>query len=464
MEAGFTRTQPYFEAVTETPSRTPTIHELSTIQLEQLIYHDLLTGLPNRRRFTDRVEQATARGRHARRLAAVMVADLNRFTMLNDSYGPRAGDAVLTEVGRRWSNVIREGDTVARLGNDEFGFLLTDLARAQDAVFVAEKLMAALRLPVGAGGKEIQVTMAMGIALFPTDAADGQGVLEHAYQSLARARSVGGNSYQFYTADMNSRVAEFVKLERKLSRALAWKQFHLHYQPYFCTRTGRTAGAEALMRWSDPDLGMVSPARFIPVLEETGMIVEAGDWVLEEVGRQLTEWRAAGRWVAPMAVNLSAVQFRRGDLGERLEAWLRAFEVEPSGLVLEMTETTYMEHPEATARALAGLRRMGVKVSIDDFGTGYSSLAYLKKLPADHLKIDMSFVKDLPEDGESASIVEAIIRMAHSLKMETIAEGVETPGQLDFLRRAGCDYVQGYLCARPAPASHIGFEPLDNGL
>lgn len=426
---------------------------VSRSQLEHLIYNDPLTGLPNRRRFMERLEQVTARGSYSARLAAVAVADINRFKMLNDTRGPEAGDRVLREMGDRLLRRVRDGDWVARLGNDEYGLLLTDIARPEDVVPVVEKLLGATHSPVDVPGGRTAVSLSIGIAIFPTDAVEPHRVLEHAYVALSHARQAGGNSYHFFTEQLNREVLEFVTLERHLARALERDEFELHFQPYVSLAGGHRAGMEALLRWQSPDLGPQPPGRFIPVLEKTGMIIEIGAWVIDEVCRRIAHRRRVEAEDVPVSLNLSPLQFQCPELVATLRDALRRHDVPASSLVLEVTESTFMRDIDATAFSLKRLKSMGLSVAIDDFGTGYSSLSYLKRLPVDFLKIDQSFTRDLPGDPDSTSIAGAIIQMAHSLNLRTIAEGIETEAQREFYACKGCDFGQGYLFGRPAPGS-----------
>ncbi len=414
---------------------------------------DSLTGLPNRNLFRDRLAHAISRAHRGGSLVALLFIDLDRFKEINDSLGHEAGDQVLREVGTRLGNGLREGDTLARLGGDEFTVILEDLDNAEQVRTVAEKLQRAFGEPLRLGGRELAVTPSIGIAMYPADGEDTDALLKHADIAMYHAKNEGRDNFQFYAADMSTAASERRSLEYSLRHALEHKEFVLHYQPLIDLKDGTIAGAEALLRWRHPEWGLVPPGRFIGIAEQTGLIVPIGEWVLREACSRLQQWRSADVRVVPVAVNLSARQFRKSDLVEVVRSGLRDTGLDPSLLKLEITESLLMENPEASGAVLEALKNMGLSLVLDDFGTGYSSLAYLKHFPLDVLKIDRSFVKDIPNDADDVAIVRATVGLAHSLGLQVTAEGVETAEQAAFLRGLGCEYAQGYLFSKPIEAA-----------
>ena len=423
---------------------------------EKLLYrahYDPLTELPNRTLFYDRLAQMLNQARRHDWTFGVMVVDLDRFKSVNDTLGHSYGDRLLQDVAKRLSQCVRAGDTVARVGGDEFAIVAADLAHAQDAAIVAEKVLEFLGKPFDLDGHEVFVGASVGIATFPVDGRDGGLLIKNADAAMFRAKELGRNNYQFYTAAMNERAMETLLLENDLRHALEREEFRLHFQPKAHLRDGRIAGFEALLRWERPGKGLVSPAQFVPLLEDTGLIVPVGEWVIRAAFAQLRQWRQQGREPLPVAVNLAAKQFVHRDILAVVDAAIRESGM-PAGLLeVEITESDAMKNPERTLAVLRQLEARGVRIAIDDFGTGYSSLSYLKRFPVDTVKLDRSFVKGLPEDAEDASIALAVVTMAHSLGLEVVAEGVETVAQRRFLAEHGCDQMQGYLLARPLPAA-----------
>jgi diguanylate cyclase (GGDEF)-like protein len=382
----------------------------------------------------------------------VMLLDLDRFKLINDSLGHADGDALLREVARRLVDSVRQSDTVGRLGGDEFMVVMSEMASENDAATLAAKLLAALAKPVALSTREVTVTGSLGVSLYPRDGECETNLVKNADVAMYRAKELGRNGFQFYAEEMNARTLERLELENALRRALARGELELQYQPTVELRHGEVVGAEALLRWRHPTLGMLLPGRFIPVAEETGLIVPIGEWVLETACRQLAEWRDAGLREVDVAVNVSARQFQDGDLSSMLARALDATRVDARRLHLELTESAVMGNPERAIGMLHELKRTGVRVSLDDFGTGYSSLNYLKRFPIDSLKIDRSFIDDLETSADDAAIARMVISLAHSLGRTVIAEGVETEAQLRFLRRHRCDGMQGYLFSRELPA------------
>src|SRR5690606_29114560 len=384
---------------------------------------------------------------------------LDRFKPINDSLGHAAGDRMLRDVAVRLESCVDEADTVARMGGDEFTLLLQPEGGRDEALsramHVAERILESLSEPFVLSGREFFVTASIGIALSPQDGEDMSQLMKNADTAMYHAKERGKNNFQFYQAEMNASALERLELESDLRHALEERQFLLHYQPQYLADGMTLTGIEALLRWWHPSRGLVSPADFVPALEELGLVVEVGDWVLDEACRQMAEWQAAGLRVPRVSVNLSARQFSDGRLGQRIAAILQARGIEPSSLELELTESILMRDIGDAMEMLDSLKRLGLSIAIDDFGTGYSSLNYLKQLPIDVLKIDRCFVDGLPQAEQDGQITRAIIAMSHSLSLSVIAEGVETQEQLDFLREHGCDEVQGFFLARPMPAEQL---------
>ncbi|MBD8496314.1 EAL domain-containing protein [Pseudomonas syringae] len=427
--------------------------------IHRLAYYDALTHLPNRTLFQDRLHSAL---QHAERQGAwvvLMFLDLDRFKPINDSLGHAAGDRMLKEMASRLLACVTDDDTVARMGGDEFTLLLEPGATRESAlnraIHVAEQILTSLVTPFVLEGREFFVTASIGIALSPQDGNELSQLMKNADTAMYHAKERGKNNFQFYQADMNATALERLELESDLRHALEQQEFVLYYQPQFSGDGKRLTGAEALLRWRHPRRGLVPPNDFIPVLEELGLVVDVGDWVLAEACRQLKAWHQARVRVPKISVNISARQFSDGQLGERIAEILRDIGVPPACLELELTESILMREVSEAMQILDGLKNLGLSIAVDDFGTGYSSLNYLKQFPIDVLKIDRTFVDGLPSGEQDAQIARAIIAMAHSLNLAVIAEGVETHEQLEFLREHGCDEVQGYLFGRPMSAGHF---------
>lgn len=424
-------------------------------QIEFHAYHDVLTRLPNRKLFTDRLTQNLTHARRSGKPLAVMFVDLDHFKAINDTLGHTAGDELLLEMARRLRGCVREEDTVARLGGDEFTMVLSELRHPEDAVTVAEKIIAAVQKPLTVGEMSIEVSASIGIALYPVDGNDPESLLRNADSAMYRAKESGRNTYQLCTDEMKGRALQRLSLETRLRRALNENQLLLHYQPQFSLSDGKVIGAEALLRWNDPDRGLVSPGVFIPVAEESRLILPIGEWVLRTACAQMRAWRQRGLPLPRVAVNLSARQFQQADLVDSVRRVLEDTRLEPTALEIEITETTAMANAEATIDILHALRDLGVSISIDDFGTGYSSLNYLKRFPITCVKIDASFVRDMLRSDGDAAIVSAVIAIARSLRLRVVAEGVETEEQLTALRRRRCDAAQGYYFSRPVAAEAL---------
>lgn len=428
-------------------------------RIHRLAYYDALTHLPNRTLFQDRLHTALQTAQRQKSWVVLMFLDLDRFKPINDSLGHAAGDRMLKEMATRLLACVDEDDTVARMGGDEFTLLL-QLRTSREvalnrAIHVAEQILASLVKPFVLEGREFFVTASIGIALSPQDGDELSQLMKNADTAMYHAKERGKNNFQFYQADMNASALERLELESDLRHALEQNEFVLYYQPQFSGDGKRLTGAEALLRWRHPRRGLVPPGDFIPVLEELGLVVDAGDWVIREACRQLKAWHHANVRVPKVSVNISARQFSDGQLGTRIATILQEIGLPPACLELELTESILMREVSEAMQILAGLKRLGLSIAVDDFGTGYSSLNYLKQFPIDVLKIDQTFVDGLPSGEQDAQIARAIIAMAHSLNLAVIAEGVETQEQLDFLREHGCDEVQGYLFGRPMPAEQF---------
>jgi diguanylate cyclase (GGDEF)-like protein/PAS domain S-box-containing protein len=425
-------------------------------RLNYLAHFDPLTDMPNRSLFMERLQHAVARAARNSSKAGVLYLDLDRFKVINDTLGHDAGDSLLKLVADRLRACVRETDTVSRLGGDEWAVLIEN-ASPLELTAVAEKLLDALAKPLNVATHELFPTASLGVSVYPEDGADGRTLLKHAEVAMYRAKHEGRNSYQFFDPAMTEQAHERLRLESSLRRGLERNEFVLHYQPQIDIHSGDLVGIEALLRWQHPERGLVPPMEFIPLLEDTGLITEVGNWAIDAACRQAAIWHASGLHRAPVAVNLSAKQLQRQDIADFVRSVLKETGLEPSTgpLELELTESLLMEDVHATTAKLRELRQLGVTLSIDDFGTGYSSLAYLKRFPIRTLKIDRAFVRDIAHDPDDAAIVTAVIAMAHNLKLSVIAEGVETEEQLAFLRRHGCDAMQGYLVSRPLPADSL---------
>src|SRR5450631_3877429 len=427
--------------------------EAANRQLRHLATHDPLTGLPNRVLLDDRMAQAMAHADRDGRSFALLACELDRFKLINDSLGHRAGDELLQEVARRLTAVVRTTDTVARFGGDEFVLVASSIAEPADAQKLASVVIEALAAPVRIAGIDIHTSPSIGIAVYPADGCSIDALLAHADSAMYAAKERGRGNAQRYATGMHRGAEHSVQLESDLHAAIASKQFQLHYQPKVDARTGIVRSAEALIRWLHPERGTVSPADFIPLAEECGLIGAIGEWVIREACRQARAWQDADIPRLRVSVNLAASQFRDSRLVDTIRSALDDADLEARYLEVELTETAVMTNPEQSVMILEQLSAMGVLVSVDDFGTGYSSMSYLRRFPIDKLKIDRVFINEIVSRPEDASIVRAIVSLAHSLRLKVVAEGVETQEQLDFLKTAGCDEYQGFLFSRPLPAA-----------
>ena len=424
-------------------------------RLAHLAHHDSLTNLPNRVLFGDRLMQAVALARRNKKMIAVMLLDLDRFKEVNDTLGHRFGDHLLVEVSRRLKNSIREADTISRLGGDEFAVILSDISEIEKSAQVAQHFMQTVSEPFEIEGHEIYITTSIGITIYPADSDNMETLLKNADTAMYYAKSRGRNNFQFFTHEMNSRIIEKLFIESKLRRALDHEEFQLNYQPQVEAATGSIVGMEALLRWVNPDLGDMAPSKFIPIAEDTGLIIPIGEWVIKEACMQAASWLEDGVPILNLSINLSARQFHKQTIVETISAILRETGFDPHHLELEITESVIMQDVDENIQTLRRLKDLGLRLSIDDFGTGYSSLNYLKRFPIDVLKIDRSFVMDITSDPENSSVVSAIIALAHSLNLKVIAEGVETAEQLAFLKERGCNELQGYYFSKPIPGHRI---------
>lgn len=437
-------------------------------QIHNLAYYDLVTGLPNRAHLYDMISLSLTQARRYDTQFALLFLDLDHFKKVNDTLGHNAGDLLLREVSTRLKIAVRQSDVVARstdrevahtniesiarLGGDEFVVLLSRISRIEDAASVARRICKEIASSFNLEGNEVRITTTVGISLYPSDGDDVDTLLKHADVAMYHAKEQGRNGYQFYSESIHQLALERFALERDLRQSLETNGFHLEYQPKVSIDGIGLTGAEALVRWRHPERGRVNPADFIPLAEETGLIVPLGEWVLRTACEQMSQWLQAGMPPFIMAVNCSAIQLVRTDMAAVIKSTLEATGLNPEYLEIELTESLLMQNVEEGIVILQALKELGLHVSIDDFGTGFSSLSYLKRLPVDKLKIDQSFVKDLTTDPGDAAIVTSMITLAHNLGLTVVAEGVETPDQLDFLQQKHCDEIQGYLISRPMPA------------
>ena len=431
-----------------------TRHKAAQAHIQRLAHFDPLTGLPNRALLNDRISHELSAAQRNRTQLAILFVDLDHFKNVNDTLGHRIGDELLITVATRLKAAVREVDTVSRQGGDEFILILPD-TDANGAAHVAEKLLEVVAQPYQIESFELSVTLSIGIALYPADGDDFDVLSKCADAAMYRAKHDGRNTYRFFTAEMQARSAHNLQMENALRRVLERNQLLLHYQPQVSLQDGRLIGIEALLRWQHPELGMIAPADFIPIAEDSGQILQIGEWALRSAVQQMKAWVDNGLTPMAMAVNLSAVQFRHPHLPERVTQILDEVKLPPQYLELELTESVAMDDAPAAIAVMDKLHEHGIRMSIDDFGTGYSSLSYLKRFNVHRLKIDQSFVRGIGEDPEDRAIVRAIISLADSLGLLTIAEGVETEEQLTFLREQGCNEVQGYYFSKPLAAEPV---------
>ncbi len=423
-------------------------------QLAHQAHHDALTGLPNRVLYQERLRQEIARARRSGTMLALLYLDLDRFKLINDTLGHSSGDELLRQVALRLKSCLRETDTLARISGDEFTVTAAGLKNPQDASLVAKTILKALRDPFQVENHELHVTASVGISLYPQDAIEAETLQRNADSAMYRAKHRGKNRFEYFLAEMSASRRQRLELETCLRRALERDEFVLHYQPQFDLQSGKLVGQEALLRWTHPKLGSIAPEQFIPIAEESGLIVPIGTWVLQQACRQTSTWQRSGYPLEGMAVNVSAVQFSRPDFVRTIDEVLKHSGLEPRFLELELTESVIIRDIRESAAKMEQLRALGCQISVDDFGAGYSSLSYLQRLPIDILKLDRSFVEEVKTGrGASSSLVQGIVTMAHGLGIRVTAEGVETQRQLDLVHHSGCDKVQGFLLGRPSPAA-----------
>jgi diguanylate cyclase (GGDEF)-like protein/PAS domain S-box-containing protein len=432
-----------------------TERQASADRIQYLATHDSLTGLPNRAMFSEMLSNAIATARRYERSFAVFFIDLDRFKNINDTFGHEAGDTLLKEMSQRLIGTLRSSDVVARFGGDEFVVLVQEVGDQKQVAAIARKVLSALIKPIVLLGQECRVTASIGISTYPNDAQDDQSLMKNADIAMYRAKDEGKNNYQFYNAQINVHTPERLALETHLRRALELKEFSLHYQAKLELKSGTITGVEALLRWNHPELGMISPAQFIPLAEETGLIIPIGKWVLRTACAQNMAWQKQGLPPLCMAVNLSPRQFSDDDLLWDIAETLRETGMPPELLELELTEGMVMQNPDRAVKVLTEIKKAGARLAIDDFGTGYSSLAQIKRFPIDTIKVDRSFIREIPHDGEDRAITEAIIAMGKTLSLTVVAEGVETEAQQRFLLEHACDEMQGYYFNRPADAEQF---------
>jgi len=427
-----------------------------SLEMTHSAQHDLVTNLPNRMLLNDRISQSIALARRRKKSIALLFLDLDRFKSINDSLGHATGDELLKSVSKRLLAAVRNSDTVSRQGGDEFVILLSEIGHPEDAATGATKILHSLYAPHAVGGHNLHIDGTIGISIYPTDGEDAETLIKNADIAMYHAKKKGRDNFQFFRSEMNLKAVERQILESSLRRALDREEFVLHYQPKVSLDTGDITGVEALVRWQQPEKGLVTPSQFVPVAEDCGLILPIGRWVMREACRQAHSWHSAGLSLLPIAVNVSAVEFRNRNFVQGVRSVLLETGLDPRYLELELTEGVLMEDAESTTLVLQELKMMGVHLAVDDFGTGYSSLSYLRQFPIDVLKIDQSFLRKLPSDSDDSSIVSTIIHMGRNLKLVVVAEGIETREQRAYLQTQHCAQGQGFFFSRPVPAAQFG--------
>lgn len=424
-------------------------------EMRHQAYHDSLTGLPNKSKFSEQLRESINRSIRSGQQFALMFVDLDRFKIINDSMGHDAGDQLIRIAGERLSSLTREKDILFRWGGDEFTIILENIDNLDDVSTITERIIKGMSSPISIAKQELVITTSIGIAVYPNDSDSAEALIKNADAAMYHAKGSGRNRYEFYTPEMNARAKERLELESGLQKALQNEEFILHYQPKYGASTQKLVGVEALLRWQHPSYGLVMPDRFIPALEENGLINAVGQWVLRTACAQNKMWQEQGFAPVTVSVNISAVQFRSPQLIDTVARVLDETQLESRYLELELTESMFISNTEAAINTMYRLKDLGVSLSIDDFGSGYSSLSYLKRFPVDYLKIDRSFIKDIENSNKDAAITNAITVLAHSLNMKIVAEGVESQGQLDYLKSQGCQELQGFLFSRPVSAQEV---------
>ena len=424
-------------------------------EMRHQAYHDSLTGLPNKSKFSEQLRESINRSIRSGQQFALMFVDLDRFKIINDSMGHDAGDQLIRITGERLSSLTREKDILFRWGGDEFTIILENIDNLDDVSTITERIIKGMSSPISIAKQELVITTSIGIAVYPNDSDSAEALIKNADAAMYHAKGSGRNRYEFYTPEMNARAKERLELESGLQKALQNEEFILHYQPKYGASTQKLVGVEALLRWQHPSYGLVMPDRFIPALEENGLINAVGQWVLRTACAQNKMWQEQGFAPVTVSVNISAVQFRSPQLIDTVARVLDETQLESRYLELELTESMFISNTEAAINTMYRLKDLGVSLSIDDFGSGYSSLSYLKRFPVDYLKIDRSFIKDIENSNKDAAITNAITVLAHSLNMKIVAEGVESQGQLDYLKSQGCQELQGFLFSRPVSAQEV---------
>lgn len=424
-------------------------------QVQHHAYHDALTLLPNRNMFSDRLHEAVNRSRRNNQPFALLFIDLDRFKLINDSLGHITGDQLLCVASKRIMQAMRDIDTVYRMGGDEFTVITDALHNEQEAAIIAQRIIDAMSQPILLDDHEVIVTTSIGIAMYPKDDITADKLVKDADAAMYKAKELGRNCYQYYTEDMNARSLERLAMERDLRKAISNEEFVLYYQPKAASTNGEIIGMEALLRWNHPEKGLLTPDHFLSYLEDTGLIIPVGEWVIRTACQEAKRWIHEGYTPMRISVNLSSAQFRADNLVNRVEQILNDFQLDPQYLELELTESLLIDNPENAIKVLEAIKSLGIILSIDDFGTGYSSLNYLKTLPIDYIKIDRSFIQDLETNTKDAAITVAIATLAHNLKMQVVAEGVENQHQVNFLKQQGCQQLQGFLIGKPMPISEL---------
>ena len=421
-------------------------------KIKHLAYHDTLTGLPNRMLFMDRMDQAISRATRSNESFALLFLDVDNFKVINDSMGHEAGDRLLISVTQRLRDALRRSDTIARLGGDEFTILLENLSEPEAVILVVKNLLEKISEPIVISGREMHISASVGISMYPGDGQSFGHLLKNADTAMYRAKELGRNTFQFYTAEMSEIAMRRLELENSLRYAIEGQDFVIFYQPKFDFKSGKCSGMEALVRWDHPEKGIIPPDEFIPLAEETGMIVPLGEWVIRTACRQFSQWKKSGYAIDNISINVSARQFHEQDLTGLFEQLIEELELNPAEIEVELTESTLVKNQANAKKILDELHQMGLLIALDDFGTGYASMAYLKDFPIDTVKIDRSFVRDIPDDREDTAIVKAITGLADALGLKLIAEGVESEQQISFLKDIGCMHGQGYYWSKPVSA------------